>query len=146
MGEPLSPSEQDKGKGRGTDRRPELEPEDEVGPRRPRWTEPRTRVPVAVALDYKRADGSIDPRHGPRVAATGRGAVAEQILEIAFAKGIPVREDPDLAQILSTLDLDSVIPVDALSAVAEILSYLYRLNGRALDDHSVLDGEAGELT
>jgi len=142
----MSPSEQDKGKGRGTDRGPDVEPADEVGPRRPRWTEPRARVPVAVALDYKRPDGSIDPRRGPRVAATGRGTVAEQILEIAFAKGIPVREDPDLAQILSTLDVDSVIPVDALSAVAEILSYLYRLNGRALDDHNVLDGEAGDLT
>jgi len=107
--------------------------EDEVGPRRPRWAEPRPKPPIAVALDYKQPGGRVDPKRAPRIAATGRGAVAEQILEIAFAKGIPVREDADLAQILATLDVDSVIPVDALSAVAEILSYLYRLNGKVMD-------------
>ena len=120
----MSPSEHDK-------------PEDEIGPRRARWGERRPKTPLAIALDYKGTDGKLDGKRGPRIAATGRGAVAEQILEIAFAKGIPVREDADLAQILSKLDVDSVIPVDALSAVAEILSYLYRLNGRALDGEPI---------
>lgn len=116
---------------------------DEVGPRQPRWAEPRAKTPIAVALDYKQG-GRIDPRAAPRVAATGRGAVAEQILQIAFAKGVPVREDADLAQILSKLDVDSVIPVDALSAVAEILSYLYRLNGKAMDGEPTGETDAGE--
>ena len=99
--------------------------------------------PIAIALDYKREGGRVDPNKGPRVAATGKGAVAEQILQIAFERGIPVREDPDLAQILSTLEVDSVIPVDALAAVAEILSYLYRLNGKVLDGRSgTEDGDA----
>jgi len=115
---------------------------DEVGPRQPRWPDPRPKTPIAVALDYKQGDGRIDPKGSPRVAASGRGAVAEQILEIAFAKGIPVREDADLAQILSTLDVDSVIPIDALSAVAEILSYLYRLNGRVMDGELLPEAEA----
>jgi len=112
--------------------------EDQIGPKRPRWTEPRPRAPIAIALDYKRG-GKVDPKAGPRVAATGRGAVAEQILQIAFERGIPVREDADLAQILSTLEVDSVIPVDALAAVAEILSYLYRLNGRVMDGRTGTD-------
>jgi flagellar biosynthesis protein len=116
---------------------------DVVGPRRPEWPAPRVKSPIAVALNYKRADGTIDEKKAPRVAATGRGAVAEQILQIAFAKGIPVREDPDLAQLLVTLDVDSVIPVDALSAVAEILTYLYRLNGRAMNGEAILDEETG---
>ncbi|HVO04532.1 MAG TPA: EscU/YscU/HrcU family type III secretion system export apparatus switch protein [Candidatus Cybelea sp.] len=107
--------------------------EDSIGRKRPRWPEPRPKSPIAVALDYKRPDGRIDAKQAPRVAATGRGAVAEQILEIAFAKGVPVREDPDLAQLLVTLDVDSVIPTEALAAVAEILAYLYRLNGRAME-------------
>ena len=116
-------------------------PEDSVGPRGPRWAEPRVRAPIAIALDYKKG-GKLDPKAGPRVAATGKGAVAEQILQIAFERGIPVREDPDLAQILSTLEVDSVIPVDALAAVAEILSYLYRLNGKVLDGRTgVEDGD-----
>ena len=117
-------------------------PEDSVGPRRPRWQEPRAKAPIAIALDYKR-NGRVDPKAGPRVAATGKGAVAEQILQIAFERGIPVREDADLAQILSTLEVDSVIPVDALAAVAEILSYLYRLNGKVLDGRTgAEDGDA----
>lgn len=124
----MAPSSGDKSKSGGRSGDP-----DEVGPRQPRWAEPRPKSPIAVALDYKQADGKVDPKRAPRVAASGRGAVAEQILQIAFAKGIPVREDADLAQILATLDVDSVIPVDALSAVAEILSYLYRLNGKAMD-------------
>jgi flagellar biosynthesis protein len=119
------------------------EPADPIGPRRPRWGEPRPQAPIAIALDYKK-NGRLNPQAGPRVAATGKGAVAEQILQIAFERGIPVREDPDLAQILSTLEVDSVIPVDALAAVAEILSYLYRLNGKVLDGRSAEDGDAAD--
>ena len=118
--------------GRSKPGKPSAEPVDPIGPPRPRWGEKRASTPIAIALDYKK-DGRLDPKAGPRVAATGKGAVAEQILQIAFERGIPVREDPDLAQILSTLEVDSVIPVDALAAVAEILSYLYRLNGKVMD-------------
>jgi flagellar biosynthesis protein len=80
---------------------------------------------VAVALGY-------DPDSGraPTVLATGRGTVAEQILAIAFAEGVKVREDADLAQLLAAMEVDSEIPVEAMAAVAEILSYLYRANGR----------------
>lgn len=109
--------------------------EDEIGPRRPRWQKPKERVPVAVALDHKPKHGGQQPNsRGPRVVATGRGSVAEQILEIAFAKGIPVREDPDLVELLAAVELDAEIPVDAIAAVAEILSYIYRANGHAQDD------------
>lgn len=71
-----------------------------------------------------------DPDMGdlPRIVASGRGAVAEQILEIAFARGVKVREDADLAEILSALEVDDSIPVEAIAAVAEILSYIYRTN------------------
>jgi flagellar biosynthesis protein len=139
----MASSDRDKGKpAGGKPGKSGSEPEDPIGPKRPRWTEPRVRAPIAIALDYKR-DGLMDPKHGPRVAATGKGVVAEQILQIAFERGIPVREDADLAQILSTLEVDSVIPVDALAAVAEILSYLYRLNGRVLDGRSGSDESNG---
>ena len=71
-----------------------------------------------------------DPRgHGrgaPRVVASGRGAVAEQILRIAFDRGVKVRSDADLAEILATIEVESEIPLEALAAVAEILSYVYR--------------------
>lgn len=81
---------------------------------------------VAVAVRH-------DPDSGgaPRVVASGRGFVADQILELAFAHGIKVRQDADLAQILAVLDLDSDIPPEAFAAVAEILVYVYRANAAA---------------
>ncbi len=105
---------------------------DEIGAKHTRWTRQDAtpvgaRTPIAVALDAKQRDGATRPG-SPQVVATGRGAVAEQILAIAFEKGVPVREDADLAQILAAVELDAEIPVDALAAVAEILSYVYRAN------------------
>src|SRR4051812_37751539 len=94
-GAPMASSDRDTDKPGSP--KPGTEPEDPIGPKRPRWGDPRPRAPIAIALDYKR-DGRIDSKAGPRVAATGKGAVAEQILQIAFERGIPVREDPDLAQ------------------------------------------------
>lgn len=76
---------------------------------------------VAVALDSDQGR-----RRAPRVVAKGRGAVAEQILQIAFDRGVKVRSDADLAEILGAVELESEIPLEALAAVAEILSYVYR--------------------
>ena len=84
----------------------------------------KPRRPVAVAIDYK--PGHADD--APRVTATGRGKVAERILKLAFASGVKVREDADLAQILSAVEVNSVIPLEAFMAVAEILAYVYRAN------------------
>ena len=59
--------------------------------------------------------------------------MAEQILQVAFDRGIKVREDADLAEMLSAIDIDSEIPVEAFAAVAEILTYVYRANGNMSD-------------
>jgi flagellar biosynthesis protein len=77
----------------------------------------------AVALQY---DRGVDD--APRIIATGKGAIAEQILSVAFAKGIKVREDADLIEILETLEVDSLIPLEAFATVAQILSYVYAAN------------------
>ena len=95
-------------------------PEDEAGKSK---GEARKQA-VAVALRY-------EPEHddAPKLVAGGRGAIAEQILEIAFACGVKVREDADLAEMLSAIDIDSDIPIEAFAAVAEILAYVYRASG-----------------
>jgi flagellar biosynthesis protein len=85
----------------------------------------KARKPIAIALQYE-----LDGPSLPRVVASGQGRVAEQILEVAFASGVKVREDADLAELLSVVQLDSEIPADALVAVAEILAYIYRANGK----------------
>ncbi len=80
---------------------------------------------LAVALDY---DPNISD--APRIVASGRGYMAERILDIAFDAGVKVRQDADLAQVLSAVDVDSEIPLEAYVAVAEILAYVYRANNQ----------------
>lgn len=79
---------------------------------------------IAVALQHDLATDAI-----PRITATGRGKLAEQILELAFRNNVKVRHDPDLAEVLSALEVDWEIPVEVFAAVAEILSYVYKANG-----------------
>lgn len=80
-------------------------------------------VTKAVAIEYERG---VD--EAPRVTASGKGAIAEQILQIAFDRGIKVRQDAELVEILSLVEVDSPIPLEAFSAVAEILAFVYQAN------------------
>lgn len=80
---------------------------------------------LAVAIQ---ADQNNPDDHG-RIVASGQGQVARDILDIAFANDIKVREDAPLATILSALDLDTPIPSEAIVAVAEILAKVYEANG-----------------
>lgn len=61
-----------------------------------------------------------------QVIAKGSGEIAEQILQLAFEHGVKVRTDADLAAILSAVEVESEVPLEALTAVANILSYIYR--------------------
>jgi flagellar biosynthesis protein len=64
----------------------------------------------------------------PRVAASGQGYVADRIVEVAREHGIPVREDPALAEALAQLELDVEIPEDLYVAVAEAIAWAYSLD------------------
>lgn len=86
---------------------------------------------VAVAIQDRPGDPGGQGRAAPRVVASGRGALAEQILQIAFDPGVKVRNDADLAEILAAIEVESEIPLEALAAVAEILSYVYRTQSKA---------------
>ena len=79
---------------------------------------------VAVAVKDNR-----EGNKSPTITAAARGALAEKILQIAFENDIKIREDADLAEILAQMELDNPVPTEALMAVAEILSYVYRANG-----------------
>jgi len=81
----------------------------------------------AVALRYK-----PEKDRAPKLVAKGQGHLAEKILELAQQHDIPVREDKNLLQILSRLDLNQEIPAEVYKAVAEILAFIYRLSNRQL--------------
>lgn len=84
---------------------------------------------IAIALSH-----DIDSGTAPTVVAKGYGDLAEKILDLAFRNDVKVRTDPDLAQILEVVEVDCEIPMEAFSAVAEILTYVYRANGRLKSD------------
>jgi flagellar biosynthesis protein len=67
----------------------------------------------------------------PKVVASGKGLVADRILEIAREAGLPVREDAALVEALAGLELDREIPEDLYTAVAEALAWAYSLDLRA---------------
>ncbi|MEA2270927.1 MAG: flagellar biosynthesis protein [Solirubrobacteraceae bacterium] len=79
----------------------------------------------AAALRY------TNGAEAPEVVATGAGEIARRIVEAARAAGVPVREDPALAEALSRLDVGRVIPPELYQAVAEALVWAYRLDARA---------------
>lgn len=77
----------------------------------------------AVALKYERGK---DP--APRLAAKGRGAVAERILAIARENNIPIKQDKMLVDALYKLDINEEIPEELYRVIAEILAFVYRMN------------------
>ena len=74
----------------------------------------------AVALKYDK-----EKHPAPKITASAKGKLAEQMLKIAEEHNIEIHEDASLVEILSVLEIDSFIPLDAYAAVAEILSYIY---------------------
>jgi flagellar biosynthesis protein len=83
----------------------------------------KNRLAVALKYDKEKTDA-------PVVTATGKGYIAEQIIELARQHNVEIREDADLALLLSKLEIDSPIPFEAYAAVAEILTYIYKQNDK----------------
>lgn len=95
---------------------------------------------IAIAIEDAVYNDDI-----PAITAAGRGKIAEQILQLAFENGIKVREDKALAEMLAKIELDSPIPSEAFLAVAEILSYVYRAEGRKDPFDAVLKDEDDDI-
>jgi flagellar biosynthesis protein len=81
--------------------------------------------PRATALSYQRGGSA------PRVVASGVGATAERIIETARQAGVPLREDPALAEALAALELGDDVPQPLYAAVAETLAWAYRVDRQA---------------
>lgn len=76
------------------------------------------KIKQAVALEY-------DPEDiAPRVIASGRGALAEKIIEKAQEHDVPIHRDDKLADTLSRLEIGDMIPPELYEVVAEILIFV----------------------
>jgi flagellar biosynthesis protein len=79
--------------------------------------------PSAVAISYAAKD------RAPIVVAKGYGAVADSIVRRARESGLYVHASADLVKLLMNVNLDAQIPPQLYVAVAEVLAWLYRLEG-----------------
>jgi flagellar biosynthesis protein len=74
----------------------------------------------AVALGFDKDKANV-----PKVLASGKGRIAQQIIKIADEHNIPLYQDSDLVALLSSLDINEYIPIEVYSVVAKIFTYIY---------------------
>lgn len=80
--------------------------------------EERKKDRKAVALSY-------EPEYdAPKVVASGKGYLADKIIEAADEADVPVHEDARLADALSEIQIGDSIPPELYEVVAEILVFV----------------------
>ena len=80
--------------------------------------EKKNKPKQAIALSYDPADDA------PKVVASGRGLLAEKIIEKAKEFDVPIHQDNKLADTLSRLEIGEMIPPELYEVVAEILIFV----------------------
>ncbi|MFK8066773.1 MAG: EscU/YscU/HrcU family type III secretion system export apparatus switch protein [Gammaproteobacteria bacterium] len=83
---------------------------------------------IAIALNY-------DETSAPKVTAKGKGLVAEEILKLATENDIPIKEEPELVELLATVELGDQIPEALYVAVAEVIAFAYSLKGKVVSEN-----------
>lgn len=73
---------------------------------------------TAVALAYEPGDKA------PKILASGKGYIAERIIEEAKKNDVPFYKDSKLAETLSKLEIGDAIPPELYEVVAEILLFV----------------------
>ncbi len=80
-------------------------------------------VNKAVAIVYNEKESDA-----PKVVASGKGIVAENIIAAAREAGIHIQQDANLVEVLAKVEIGEEIPVELYQTVAEILAFVYRVN------------------
>jgi flagellar biosynthesis protein len=76
----------------------------------------------AVAIKY-----DVKKDRAPKILASGKGGMAEEILRLAEENEVPFYEDKTLVDLLSKLRFDEEIPPQLYTLVAEVLAFVYQL-------------------
>lgn len=77
---------------------------------------------IAVALEYEPFE------EAPKIVASGRGYVAEKIIERAVEENVPLHKDDKLAGTLSKLEIGDAIPPELYEVVAEVLLFVDKVD------------------
>lgn len=86
---------------------------------------------ISVALSYSPGEAA------PKIIASGKGYLAEKIIEKAQESEVPVYKDEKLAKTLAKLEIGDMIPPELYSVVAEILVFV--------DDMDKIKGKMGKI-
>lgn len=78
----------------------------------------KEKIKRVAALSY------TEDMTAPKVIASGKGKVAENILKEAEKNNIPVYEDAKLATILTEIEIGSQIPEELYELVAKIMVFV----------------------
>lgn len=89
----------------------------------------RGKTKTAVALSYEPGD------RAPKILASGKGELAEKIIEKAKESEVPFYQDGKLAETLAKLEIGDTIPPELYEVVAEILVFV--------DDMDRMKGKLG---
>lgn len=84
----------------------------------------------AIALEYEPDDAA------PKVIASGRGHLADKIIDKAQEYDIPVHQDEKLAKSLGDIEIGDYIPKELYQVVAEVLVYvdaMDKIKGKVMD-------------
>jgi flagellar biosynthesis protein len=73
---------------------------------------------TAVALAYEPGDAA------PKILATGKGELAQRIIDTATENKVPIHRDDKLAETLSKLQIGNTIPPELYDVIAEILVFV----------------------
>ncbi len=83
------------------------------------------KIQKATALKY---NPKIDA--APTVSAYGSGQIAKNIIQIALENDIPIKQDEDLINMLTQIEVNQAIPEELYKAVAEIFSFIYGISNK----------------
>lgn len=92
--------------------------------------DPRHEIPESLLNASQAIALSYDGESAPTLAAKGDNELAQAIIQLAIQAKVPIYENVELSQWLSKLDLGDEIPQALYLTIAEILAFVYKLEGK----------------
>lgn len=83
----------------------------------------KNKVKHAVAL-------SFDGKSAPKITASGKDLVAEEIISLAKEAGVHIHQDPHLSEFLQLLEIGEEVPKELYLLIAELIAFIYMLEGK----------------
>lgn len=91
------------------------------------------KIKQAAALKYDRAKDNA-----PKVVASGKGYIAEKIIQLSRENNIPLVQDENTVQMLCSIPIDSEISEELYETVAQIIAFILEMDSKAKKNGSVI--------